>query len=97
MPTATNNTNVTTDISSMAKQGTSKTACPELNSEQPQDNAELNVPTANSPNDNVNTLSSINGNDVTPESSIRNDTESSSEQEMLRRRRLQKFSAHKCS
>ncbi|XP_043583062.1 E3 ubiquitin-protein ligase synoviolin A [Bombus pyrosoma] len=97
VPTATNNTNVTTDISSMAKQGTSKTACPELNSEQPQDNAELNVPTANSPNDNVNTLSGTNGNDVTPESSIRNDTESSSEQEMLRRRRLQKFSAHKCS
>ncbi|KOC64706.1 E3 ubiquitin-protein ligase synoviolin A [Habropoda laboriosa] len=90
VPTATSSTNVTTDISSMAKQGTSKSANPEVDNEQTQVKTETNVPTANSSSDNVNTLSGTNGNDATPESSI---TESSSEQEMLRRRRLQKFSA----
>lgn len=53
----------------------------------------MNVPTANSSNDNINTLSGTNSNDTIPESSIRNDMEPSNEQEILRRRRLQKFSA----
>ncbi|CAK9813506.1 E3 ubiquitin-protein ligase HRD1 [Anthophora quadrimaculata] len=91
-PTAMSSTNITTDISSMGKQGTSKGAGPEIDNEQIQVKTETNVPTANSSSDNVNKLSGTND-DVIPESSIRNDTESSSEQEMLRRRRLQKFSA----
>ncbi|XP_043511842.1 E3 ubiquitin-protein ligase synoviolin B [Frieseomelitta varia] len=93
VPTAINNANVTTDVPSVRKQGTSKIASPGVNGEQPQVKAEMNVPIENSSIDNVNTLSGTNGTDVTPESSIRNDVESSSEQEMLRRRRLQKFSA----
>lgn len=93
VPTTINNANVTTDVPSVRKQGTSKIASPGVNSEQPQVKAEMNVPIENSSIDNVNTLSGTNGTDLTPESSIRNDVESSSEQEMLRRRRLQKFSA----
>ncbi|KOX70394.1 E3 ubiquitin-protein ligase HRD1 [Melipona quadrifasciata] len=93
VPTTINNANVTTDVPSVRKQGTSKIASPGVNGEQPQVKAEMNVPIENSSIDNVNTLSGTNGTDVTPESSIRNDVESSSEQEMLRRRRLQKFSA----
>ncbi|KAK1118348.1 E3 ubiquitin-protein ligase synoviolin A [Melipona bicolor] len=93
VPTTINNANVTTDVPSVRKQGTSKIASPGVNGEQPQVKAEMNVPIENSSIDNVNTLSGTNGTDVTPESSIRSDVESSSEQEMLRRRRLQKFSA----
>ena len=93
VPTAISNASVTTDVPLVRKQGTSKIASPGVNGEQPQVKAEMNVPIENSSIDNVNTLSGTNGTDVTPESSIRNDVESSSEQEMLRRRRLQKFSA----
>lgn len=93
MSTATNNTNVTTDVSALVKQGMSKTTSPGINNEQLQIKTEMNVPTANSSNDNINTLSGTNSNDTIPESSIRNDMEPSNEQEILRRRRLQKFSA----
>lgn len=93
MSTATNNTNVTTDVSTLVKQGMSKTTSSEINNEQLQIKTEMNVPTANSSNDNINTLSGTNSNDTISESSIRNDMEPSNEQEILRRRRLQKFSA----
>ncbi|XP_003696709.1 E3 ubiquitin-protein ligase synoviolin A isoform X2 [Apis florea] len=93
MSTATNNTNVTTDVSALVKQGMSKATSPEINNEQLQIKTEMNVPTANSSNDNINTLSGTNSNDTISESSIRNDMEPSNEQEILRRRRLQKFSA----
>lgn len=93
VPTATTNTNVTTDVPSVAKQGTSQNADSGPDKEEPQLNAEANVPTANSSADNVHASSGTNGNDVAPKSSIRNSMESLSEQEMLRRRRLEKFSA----
>ncbi|XP_076234797.1 septin interacting protein 3 [Calliopsis andreniformis] len=93
VPTAATNANVTPDVSSMAKPGTSKDATSEVENEQPEDKAETNVPTSDTFSGSTNALSGTNSNDVTSEASIINDTESSSEQEMLRRRRLQKFSA----
>lgn len=80
MPTATSSMNVTPNASSMAKPGTSKNTSSEVDNEQCQAKTETNVPIVNSSNDNAS--STLSG---------RNDTESS-EQEMLRRRRLQKFS-----
>ncbi|XP_046144833.1 E3 ubiquitin-protein ligase synoviolin A isoform X1 [Osmia bicornis bicornis] len=79
VPTATSSMNVTPNASSMAKPGTSKNTSSEVDNEQCQAKTETNVPIVNSSNDNASTLSG------------RSDTESS-EQEMLRRRRLQKFS-----
>ncbi|CAL7949652.1 unnamed protein product [Xylocopa violacea] len=90
VPTATSNTNVATDVSPLAKQGMSKSTG--VDKEQPQVKTDTNIPVASFSSDNVNTLSGTNNNDVTPESSSRSDIESSNEQEMLRRRRLQKFS-----
>ncbi|XP_026671176.1 E3 ubiquitin-protein ligase synoviolin A isoform X2 [Ceratina calcarata] len=93
VPTASSNANANTDT--MAKQGTSKSPNTKADDEQPQElKPETNVPIVNSSSDNANSLSGTNSNDVMPESSpSRSDAESSNEQEMLRRRRLQKFSA----
>lgn len=92
MPTATSDMNIASDVSSMTQPGTSKETCSAVKNEQPEVKVETNVPTTNTSSESTNTLSGTSSNDVAPESSIRNETESSSEQEMLRRRRLQKFS-----
>ncbi|XP_043255770.1 E3 ubiquitin-protein ligase synoviolin A isoform X1 [Colletes gigas] len=92
VPTATSNINVASDVSSMTQPGTSKETCSGVENEHPQAQAEMNVPTINTSSESTNNLSGTNSNDIAPESSIRNEVDSSSEQEMLRRRRLQKFS-----
>lgn len=93
MPTAATSANITSDVSSMAKPGTSKDADSEIEREHPEDTSETGVPTANASSESTSVPSGTSSNDVIPETSSRNDTESSSEQETLRRRRLQKFSA----
>ncbi|XP_015433315.1 PREDICTED: E3 ubiquitin-protein ligase synoviolin A isoform X1 [Dufourea novaeangliae] len=90
-PTTTSNVNVTSDISSMAQPGTSKGTGSEIANENSEIKIEANVPTTNTSSESMNTLPDTDSNDVAPESSHRSETESSSEQEMLRRRRLQKF------
>ncbi|XP_054012060.1 E3 ubiquitin-protein ligase synoviolin A [Hylaeus anthracinus] len=94
VPTATSDTNryVASDVSSMGQPGTSKETCSTVENEHQQVQAETNVPTTNTSSESTSTLIGTNSNDIAPESSIRNETESSSEQDMLRRRRLQKFS-----
>nr|XP_033328179.1 E3 ubiquitin-protein ligase synoviolin A isoform X2 [Megalopta genalis] len=91
VPTATSNANVTSDVSSLAQPGTSKDTSSEAENISSEMKTDTNVPTTTTSSESTNTLSGTNSNDVTPESSIRNEAESS-EQEMLRRRRLQKFS-----
>ena len=91
VPTAASNANVASDVSSMAKPGTSKDS--ETENEHTDVAAEADVPTANTSSESTSTLTGTNSNELTAESSLRDETESSSEQEMLRRRRLQKFSS----
>lgn len=93
VPTAASNANVTSDVSSMAKPGTSKDLSSEMENEHTDVTAEADVPTANTSSESTSTLTGRNSSELTAESSLRDETESSSEQETLRRRRLQKFSS----
>ncbi|XP_078036009.1 septin interacting protein 3 [Augochlora pura] len=91
VPTATSNVNVTSDVSSLAQPGTSKDTSFEAEYISSEMKTDTDVTTTTATNESTNTLSGTNSNDVTPEATITNEAESS-EQEMLRRRRLQKFS-----
>ncbi|XP_031833729.1 septin interacting protein 3 [Nomia melanderi] len=93
VPTATSNVNVTTDVSSLAQPGTSKNTSSEVENVHSESKVDINVPsTTTTPSESTNTLSGTEGNDVTPESSVSNETEPTAVTEILRRRRLQKFS-----
>ena len=79
VPTAASNANVTSDVSSMAKPGASKDS--EIENEHTDVAAEAEVPTANTSSESTSTLTGTNSNELTAESSLRDETESSSEQE----------------
>lgn len=87
IPTPTSNVNVTPEAPSTAKTGTSsgKEGSSTSKNEQPEVKVEANVPTASTSNESTSVL--------TPNLTVRTEADPSNEQEMLRRRRLQKFSS----
>lgn len=95
IPTSANNVNVTPEASLAAKVGTSSgtEGSSSSKNEQTQVKVEAIVPTASTSNESTPVLSGTSSNDLTTDSTVRTETESSNEQEILRRRRLRKFSA----
>lgn len=93
VPTATSNVNVASDVSSLAQPGTSKNTNSEVENIHSESKVDINVPTTTTtPSESTSTLSGTDDNDVAPESSVSNETEPTTVTEILRRRRLQKFS-----
>ncbi|KAG7202758.1 hypothetical protein KM043_009927 [Ampulex compressa] len=94
IPTPTCNVNTSPDTESMAKPGPSnvKNEKPTDSAEQCQVDAEVETPVASTSSDKTLPVSNSTTNEVMLETTSRIERETLSEQEMLRRRRLQKFS-----